>query len=186
MSNFIRSYKDALPSDVCDKLIEWFETDEEARTEEPDRLTRKDKQKWLTFKDHGDLYHEVQKYKYDMMHRYYAEFPFAYRGRSKLMSPEIKVQATPPFGGGFHNWHSEVCNWENMNRCFVWTFYLNDVELDEGETEILYEKVRVRPRKGLGCMFPAGWTFQHRGNPVHSAVKYMSTGWWHYPEEKIK
>jgi hypothetical protein len=103
----------------------------------------------------------------------------------KLVSPDTKVQSTPPFGGGFHNWHSEVCNYENMDRCLVWTFYLNDIELDEGETEFLYEKMRVRPRKGLGCMFPAGWTFQHRGNPVHSATKCITTGWWHYPEEKL-
>ena len=185
MSNFIRSYTDAMPDDLCDTLIAWFDQSEDVRIEEANRLTRKDKQKWLTFNENSDLYTRVQKVKYDMMHRYLTEFPFAYRGTKKLVSPDVKVQSTPPFGGGFHNWHSEVCNWENMSRCLVWTFYLNDIELDEGETEFLYEKMRVRPRKGLGCMFPAGWTFQHRGNPVHSATKYMATGWWHYPEEKL-
>ena len=185
MSNFIRSYSEAMSSDLCDEMIAWFDKVENVKTVEADRLTRKDKQKWLTFEGHSDLYTRVQKCKYDLMHRYITEFPFAHRGTKKLVSPDIKIQATPPFGGGFHNWHSEVCNWENMDRCFVWSFYLNDIEIDEGETEFLYEKMRVRPRKGLGCMFPAGWTFQHRGNPVHSATKYMTTGWWHYPEEKL-
>ena len=184
MSNFIRQYANAMPDDLCETLIAWFDSVEDVKTVKADRITRKDEQKWLTFDQHSDLYTRVQKHKYDMMHRYKEEFPFCYRGAKNLVSPDIKVQCTPPFGGGFHNWHSEVSHYENMDRCLVWSFYLNDVDIDEGETEFLYEKLRVRPRKGLGVMFPAGWTFQHRGNPVHTADKYMTTGWWHYPVEK--
>ena len=62
-------------------------------------------------------------------------------------------------------------------------FNSREISLIAGISEFLYEKLRVRPRKGLGVMFPAGWTFQHRGNPVHTADKYMITGWWHYPKE---
>ena len=149
MSNFIRQYANAMPDDLCETLIAWFDTVEDVKTVEADRITRKDKQKWLTFEKYSDLYTRVQKVKYDMMHRYLTEFPFAYRGTKKLVSPDVKVQCTPPFGGGFHNWHAEVSHYENMDRCLVWSFYLNDVEFDEGETEILYEKLRVRPRKGL-------------------------------------
>ena len=161
-----------------------FDKDEKAKTVNADRQTRKDTQKWLTFKEHSDLYTRTQNAKYEMLRRYMEEFPFCYRGKLKLVSPDTKVQSTPMFGGGFHNWHSEVSHYENMNRCLVWTFYLNDIELDEGETEFLFEKMRVRPRKGLGCMFPAAWPFMHRGNPVHSANKYISTGWWLYPKER--
>ena len=80
MSNFIRQYAKALPDDLCDTLIAWFDSVEDVRTVEADRLTRKDKQKWLTFDQHSDLYTRVQKHKYDMMHRYHTEFPFCYRG----------------------------------------------------------------------------------------------------------
>ena len=131
MSNFIRQYANAMPDDLCETLIAWFDSVEDVKTVKADRITRKDEQKWLTFDQHSDLYTRVQKYKYDMMHRYKEEFPFCYRGSKKLISPDIKVQRTPPFGGGFHNWHAEVSHHENMDRCLVWSFYLNDVELEE-------------------------------------------------------
>ena len=185
LRNFIRGFENALPDDDCDNLIEWFDRDDHiGKTVEANRVTRKDKQMWMDEKD--PLYPTLQKSKFDMLYAYTNEFPFVYRGSKKsLKSSESKIQRTMPMGGGFHNFHAENSHYADATRALVWTIYLNDVPDGEGETEFLYEKMRVRPRKGLGCMFPAGWTFQHRGNPVHSATKYMTTGWWHYPEEKL-
>ena len=44
---FTKTYPDACSSDLCERLIEWHDTDKEARTESPDRVTRRDVQKWL-------------------------------------------------------------------------------------------------------------------------------------------
>ena len=87
-------------------------------------------------------------------------------------------------GGGFHNFHAENSHYADATRALVWTIYLNDVPDGEGETEFLYEKIRVQPRKGMGCIFPAAWMYQHRGNPVHTHPKYIATGWYWYPLEK--
>ena len=189
MSNFVRQYPNALDDQLCDDLINWFESSESdtAKTVTANRETRKDVQKWLNPEAAAEytlLYNALQSAKRLMLERYIREFSIAYRGKKKLISVANKIQKTSPFGGGFHNFHAEVSHHENMDRCMVWTFYLNDLSKDEGETEFLYEKIRVRPRKGLGLMFPAGWTFQHRGNPVHTRNKYIATGWWHYPVEK--
>jgi len=151
------------------------------RVENPNRMTRSDLQKWIPID--SDLYKKIQVVKYEMLNKYLEEFPIAYRGKKVLTSEETKIQRTDPFGGGFHNWHAEISHWANCTRALVWTFYLNDIPDDEGETEFLYEKVRVKPKKGMGCIFPAAWPYQHRGNPVHSHSKYISTGWWYYPNE---
>ena len=86
-------------------------------------------------------------------------------------------------GGGFHNFHAEISHWENCTRALVWTIYLNDIPNGEGETEFLYDKIRIQPRQVVGCIFPAAWMYQHRGNPVHTHSKYIATGWYWYPEE---
>ena len=52
-----------MPDDLCETLIAWFDSVEDVKTVEADRLTRKDKQKWLTFEQHSDLYTRVQKIK---------------------------------------------------------------------------------------------------------------------------
>jgi hypothetical protein len=54
--------------------------------------------------------------------------------------------------------------------------YLNDVE-DGGETEFLYQRMRVKPKQGTLLIWPAGFTHTHRGNPPLSNNKYVITGW---------
>ena len=170
LRNFVRGFENALSADMCKSLIDWFESNPDVKTEEVNRDTRKDKQMWLP--DTSELYNPVQKVKLDMLHDYLKEFPYAYRGARQLVTPEIKV-----------HFHSEVSHWENCSRALVWTIYLNDIPEGEGETEFLYEKIRIQPRQGMGCIFPAAWMYQHRGNPVHSHPKYIATGWYWYPEE---
>jgi hypothetical protein len=95
------------------------------------------------------------------------------------MSNAMKVQKTPP-RGGFHTWHSEHSANENSPyRILTWTLYLNDVPDGEGETEFLEYGIKVQPKKGLLCFFPASWSHVHRGNPVYSCTKYIATGWYY-------
>ena len=95
------------------------------------------------------------------------------------MSESMKVQKTPP-KGGFHTWHAEHGNQTSTSfRNLVWTFYLNDIPEGEGETEFIEYGVKVQPKKGTLCFFPAAWTHTHRGNPVYSCDKYIATGWYY-------
>ena len=181
LRNFVRGFENAMSRELCLSIIEWFESEPDVRTEEVNRPTRKDKQMWIP--ENSELYKPVQKIKHEMLEAYSEEFPYAYRGARQLVTPEIKVQRTNPMGGGFHNFHAEVSHWENCTRALVWTIYLNDIPKGEGETEFLYDKIRVQPKEGMGCIFPAAWIYQHRGNPVHTHSKYIATGWYWYPEE---
>ena len=76
--NFVKLYPDSCSSDLCEKLIEWHNTDKEARTESPDRDTRRDVQKWLPLE--SELGKELQKCKFRLRDQYLETFPFAYRG----------------------------------------------------------------------------------------------------------
>ena len=184
LSDFIRGFSNALSDNVCDELIAWFESSPNVKTREPNRISRKDKQLWLP--QDLPLWNTLQNCKIEMLNQYLSEFPHAYRGEKTLTSEESKIQRTNPLGGGFHNFHAEVSHCENSNRALVWTVYLNDIPSGEGETEFLFEKIRVQPQKGMGCIFPSAWMYQHRGNPVHTQSMYIATGWYWYPEERIE
>jgi len=56
---------------------------------------------------------------------------------------------------------------------------LNDVK-EGGETEFLYQSVRVSPKKGTLVIWPAAFTHVHRGNPPLSGTKYIMTSWLEY------
>lgn len=108
----------------------------------------------------------------------YSEKHTAYSQRPCFCNT-IKVQKTPP-KGGFHTWHSEHSPNDNSSfRTLTWTLYLNDIPKGEGETEFLEYGIKVQPKKGLLCFFPAAWTHVHRGNPVYSYDKYIATGWYY-------
>lgn len=90
----------------------------------------------------------------------------------------VKVQKTK-VGGGYHIWHHETDRRDTSNRVLAWTVYLNDVE-EGGETEFLYQHIRVKPTRGTFVIWPAGFTHTHRGNPPLSNDKYIMTGWLEY------
>ena len=93
---------------------------------------------------------------------------------------EIKIQKTSP-KEGYHSWHSETGGPHNRNRLLAFTLYLNDVE-EGGETEFLYQSIRIKPKKNRLIIWPAAFTHVHRGNPPLSKEKYIITGWVEYGE----
>lgn len=86
-----------------------------------------------------------------------------------------KVQKIEP-GQGYHVWHCETQTREMSNRVLSYILYLNDID-DGGETEFLYQSIRVKPKKGTFILFPATFTHTHRGNPPLSDTKYIMNGW---------
>jgi hypothetical protein len=97
-----------------------------------------------------------------------------------LQSTHLKIQKTNP-GEGYHIWHCEQGNDEMSSRCLVWAIYLNNID-EAGETEFLYQKLRVPPKENTCIIWPAAYTHTHRGNVVHGEKsKYIVTGWFYLP-----
>lgn len=91
-----------------------------------------------------------------------------------------KIQYYKP-NEGFLDWHTERAKMEmpSISRHLVFMTYLNDIH-DAGETEFYYQKLKVKPEKGLTLIWPADWTFTHRGITSPSEDKYIITGWYNY------
>lgn len=81
--------------------------------------------------------------------------------------------------GGYKFWHTERSDGTlpSVYRHLVFMTYLNNVT-DQGETEFLYQKLKVTPEKGLTLIWPADWTHTHRGIPSKNQIKYIATGWY--------
>ena len=142
-NSFILTYPQLLDSEVCKEIIKWHLSPlNDVRTEIAERDSRRDVQKWLT-EEYKELWTPLQKMKMHMAEFYLGRFSSAYRGRKKLLAPDSKIQRTNPFGGGFHNFHSEISHWENCARVLVWTIYLNDLPEGEGTTEFLFDGVKI-------------------------------------------
>lgn len=90
---------------------------------------------------------------------------------SDLMDTGYQIQRTNP--GEFYIFHNDYQPYSS--RCITFIWYLNTVKHD-GYTEFI-DGTRVQPKAGRLLMFPATWTYIHRGYPPKDEVKYICTGW---------
>ena len=95
-----------------------------------------------------------------------------------LRCTSVKMQKSDP-GSGYHVWHAEQGPDADASRCLVYILYLNDID-EAGETEFLYQRMRVAPKENSMVIWPAAFTHTHRGNVVHgNKSKYIITGWFY-------
>jgi hypothetical protein len=79
--------------------------------------------------------------------------------------------------------HSDAfgsCKISTMERHLVFIWYLNDVH-EGGETHLIQQDIKVKPKAGKIIFFPPYWTHFHAGLPPISNDKYIITGWVCYP-----
>jgi hypothetical protein len=185
--DFISIYENSLSKENCDFIIQEFEKhasinpssisdgDKQFGTQEMGRLD------FSLFAERllPDVSKIINQTLDNCLHFYTEEF-FSLK-QVKARSEWIKLQRTPP-KGGYHVWHSEVNSRRNMDRVLTWIIYLNDIPEGEGETEFLWQGIRVKPKAGTCVIWPAQFTHPHRGNPVYSCDKYIATGWYTYTD----
>jgi hypothetical protein len=89
--------------------------------------------------------------------------------------PHIQMQRY--IGGeGYYAWHHENEGGNTDKRELFYIYYLNT--LNSGGTEFKYNSQIVYPETGKLLMAPAYWTHKHRGNaPGDGNTKYIITGW---------
>ena len=85
-------------------------------------------------------------------------------------------------GDHFSKIHTERSGIKNLHRLFAWMTYLNDVD-DGGITNFSHYDIRIKPEIGKTLIWPAEWTHAHNGGIINSGVKYIVTGWIHFPHE---
>jgi Rps23 Pro-64 3,4-dihydroxylase Tpa1-like proline 4-hydroxylase len=79
--------------------------------------------------------------------------------------------------GEHYHWHIDGGSHQFSQRQLVALWYLNDVPGPGGETEFLYQDIKVIPEQGKLVLFPPFWTHEHRAVTVQHGVKYIATTW---------
>jgi len=189
MDKFIGVYENAFTKEYCERAIKYFDAMQEHGFT-PDRMqlekttkTKKDDfayfghdENAINLQNSGTMYHEFNEtFSTIYKEQYAAQFDVLNNASGVHNNFCFKIQKTL-VGGGYHVWHYEASDRANCQRLLTWTVYLNDVE-EGGETEFLYQHVRVKPKQGTLVIFPASFTHTHRGNPPLSNEKYIITGW---------
>ena len=196
MENFIVAYHNAYSKEYCNQVIDWFEQ----ATAHGLGMTRKELEKTPKHaKDDVSVFPfepnviRIQPFctlSFEFLEPFFTKYYNDYVSRFSILENfhaqtiySLKVQKTVP-GGGYHVWHSESENKFSANIVVAFTLYLNDIA-EGGETEYLYQGLRIKPEQGTLVLWPAGFTHPHRGNPPLKETKYIITGWVEFQQEWI-
>ena len=191
---FIYEIKNALPKEECEELIQRFLKDDKR---EPgtvgggkvDHEVRKSTNLWISPEDKvwGDTARKMfdifvknlDNYGHHLVDNNY----ITYGDGSRLFGRELRFES--PFineskEGEYYHWHIDDFSKEAKKdrRLFSCLIYLNTLEEDQGGcTEFMCGK-KVRPEQGKMLIFPATWTYVHRGAEVkNGGVKYTCGTW---------
>ena len=185
--NGIEVYEAAFEKAYCDEVIRCFEEMQKMNITTSLRSLEKnsDDRVTLDWALTRDLYH----YDYDICNHFYSTINHFYTTQYQEKYDTLKktaphspkcmsVQRTGPHQG-YHSWHQESASIGTSARAVTYMLYLNDIE-EGGETEFLYQGIRLKPKAGSLVFFPTSYTHPHRGNPIYKDFKYIITGWYTY------
>lgn len=187
---FISVYENAFNDEFCDSLINYFDglpADKVFNRQNKDNISKMEIDDYLIY-GNDPIHSEnialaISTFNKEFWEKYYFDYANKFSILQRIQrhnSYEFKIQKIG-VGCGYHVWHFESETKDSMHRIFTWMIYLNDVE-EGGETEFLYQHLRIKPKKGTLVIFPAGYTHTHRGNTPLSNTKYIVTGWVQYEQ----
>ncbi len=180
-NSFIFIKDDALPGFLCDDMVQRFEQakDEQylgriGQTFEQDTSIKKSTDLVVSGKPHwkdvdNNLFRSLGMALKEFKQKYeYFQGPFKDNGYA--------IQRTNV--GEHYHWHIDGGSHDFAQRQLVAVWYLNDVPGPGGETEFLFQNIKVTPKKGRLVLFPPFWTHEHRGVTLEKGVKYIATTWF--------
>ncbi|MBD3620131.1 MAG: 2OG-Fe(II) oxygenase [Chromatiales bacterium] len=179
-NSFIFEQRNSIPAEACAEIIRRFEAQEDEQYEgrigqivASDQSIKKTTDLVVSGKDNWKDVDNGLHYSLGMALKEFREtFPY-FKGPFKDMG--YNLQRYNP--GEYYHWHIDGGSHDFSQRQLVALWYLNDVPGPGGETEFLYQDVKVTPEAGKLILFPPFWTHEHRAARVQKGVKYIATTW---------
>ena len=183
MEKWIKTYPKIFSKEECAGLIEWFEILDESKQlvhtkleghREFDEVNLNDFRE-QTLKMQLDVYKRFD----DILERYKQDVKVHKKALpEKSAWEEIRIKRYRTGVGNFLD-HVDVGDSISARRFLVFFVYLNNVDFG-GETEFPDLDLTISPECGTILVFPATWTFLHRGNVPISNDKYILGSYKHY------
>lgn len=183
-SDFIVVFENSLEKEFCEKCIEKFKTDENKYQGIVGSGIKLDTKRSTDLQISGSPeWEEEDRVFFESLNKGIQEYVEKF---SKLTLQSVshafkdsgyQIQETKP--GDYYIWHDDFSctNNDSAPRYLTYLWYLNDIH-EDGYTEFL-DGTKIQPEVGKLLIFPATWTYVHRGFPPKSEVKYICTGWVH-------
>lgn len=181
LNDLIKVYDNALDDDICDFLIDYFESNKDIQenvncNRKPNftqiNLTENSKKSKNIEDVHQNILKVVLNYKEQYYNFVYSEcFP------ESNAFEQFRIKRYMPDSNEAFDTHVDVKDYDSSRRFLSFLFYLNGV-FDGGET--IFQDLTIKPKKGNLVVFPPMWMFPHSGKEPLSNSKYILSTYLHY------
>ena len=190
-NNLISIYDNALSSEECKSLIDYFESNDEYWSLRQEGMMFGDniKKEWKDSEDRTLTMFNDEYFNDNIVNHIIANSINIHIEKYKTENPEINMmdswairneynlQKYKP-GGGYHKLHCENYNsGDHHTNVLVWMFYLNTVK-DGGGTYFSNYDLTINAVEGRLILWPPYWTHMHKGVVSKTSHKYIATGWF--------
>jgi prolyl 4-hydroxylase len=179
--DLIKVYENALDGDICDFLIDYFETSKDFQ--EKVECNRKPNFTQINLTQHKNKSKDVEDIHQNILKvvlRYKEEY---YTFIHKECFPEsnsfeeFRIKRYIPNSNEAFDTHVDVKDYESSRRFLSFMFYLNDVD---GGGKTCFKDLTIIPKKGKLVVFPPLWMYPHYGEEPKSNKKYILSTYLHY------
>jgi hypothetical protein len=178
--SFVFSKLNALPTGLCEQMVQRFETAKDEQYEgrigqliQKDQSIKRSTDLVISGKKHWkDIDQTLFRSLAEALREFRESYPY-FKGPFKDMG--YALQRTQP--GEHYHWHIDGGSHAFSQRQLVAIWYLNTVEGPGGETEFLFQDLKIKPERGKLLLFPPFWTHEHRGVTLQQGIKYIATTW---------
>lgn len=188
LTDQIQIYDDALSAELCQQIIDRFETDKQSQFQQDDRkawieyiITHNRTSDWRAIE--GQLVNHMRaaltRYADDPIRSMLGmRFAHAYE-HLKLKKYCVDAENPQEFEE-----HIDAFDYRSAVRTVAYLWYLNDVA-EGGETIFTKLGVDIKPKAGQLVMFPPYWMYQHKGAPPVSNDKYILTSYLNFSDPEL-
>ena len=167
-----------LPTNLCDYLINLYESDKDNR----ERVDNESKPTFTQLnlnRYHRKIVSNLYNYFSLALDSYKKDVPSSkYLPEIKYIE-EFRIKKYEVGGVDRFDEHVDVIDHKSAKRCLAMLFYLNDVD-EGGKTIFPHHHKEFTPVKGSVIIFPPTWEYPHLGEPPVSNPKYIMSSYLHY------
>ena len=190
-NNFISIYDNALTSEECKSIIDYFESDDGYWSLRQEGMMLDDNidKEWKDSEDRTLTMFNNECFNDNFVNHIIAKSINIHIEKYKKENPEIdmmdpwalrngyNLQKYKP-GGGYHKLHCENYNTgTHHSNILVWMFFLNTIE-EGGGTYFSNYDLTINALEGRLVLWPPYWTHMHKGVVSKTSQKYIATGWF--------
>jgi hypothetical protein len=175
-NKFIWIKRNSLSPEFCSHIIDKFEKDSRKHQGYSNFSINLDIKRStdLHISNYKDEWKEEDNILFTSLTEAIKEYVMIHKKLSITHDKGYQIQRTRP--GEFYDWHHDFySNSTDGFRVLTYIWYLNDIQ-EGGYTEFI-DGTRIQPETGKLLLFPATWTYIHRGVTPEKETKYICTGW---------